>query len=116
MAWDDEHILMLVGFLIVLIVGLNIILVFNSISKISLTGAAIASSSGELCKSTSDGIMCGEKLYPNTPVTGLCPSGYVPICTNACKLESALTNKELSCGSGCTTICIPTSLAKRLSD
>jgi len=111
MALDEEHVWMLAGFFIVLVVGLNMIFVFGDIADISITGAVAANTN---CKLTSGGIMCGKTLYPNTPATGVCPSNYVPVCTNVCELNSALSGKSSACQTPCASVCIPVELAKKL--
>ncbi len=113
MAWDEDQILMLIGFGIVMIVGLNMVLAFGGMTHVDLTGAVV-SQQGLACGSTSDGIVCEKTLYPNTPTTGVCPLDSVPVCTNACKLDVAIYSRARDCSSTCTEICVPTNLVGKL--
>ena len=108
--WDDDNQIMLIGFVIVLIVGLNIVFAFNGISG-GIVGATTAINA---CTDVPDGIQCGKVLYVKTPVTGLCPKGTAPVCTNACELKSALDDKKTDCAANCRTICVPAALVGKL--
>mgnify|MGYP001201149049 CR=1 FL=1 len=113
MAWDEDQLLMLVGFGIVMVVGLNMVLAFGGFGHVSLTGATV-SQQGLACGSTSEGIVCEKTLYPNTPVTGVCPLDFVPVCTNACKLDVAIYSRARDCSNPCTEICVPKNLVEKL--
>lgn len=101
---DDDRSLTLIGFLIVLAVGLNIVFVFTQIAgnpQNVLTGFGAAQS----CVDIDDGsIGCGTTVFPSA--TSGCAPGTTPACTNSCELTRALTGGAKVCPDYCTPVCV----------
>jgi hypothetical protein len=111
MAIEEDSATMLIGFVIVLVVGLNVILFFGDISDLGgspLTGAAVAG-----CKDASNGIECGDQLFIATK-DGVCPSETIKVCTNNCELTRYYANDARICPTACIDVCAPSKIAKRL--
>jgi hypothetical protein len=111
MALEDDNKVMLIGFIIVLIVGINIIIFFGNIGSLGgniMTGAATFSG----CTNVADGIQCGTTTYASAEAG--CPNSYTETCTNDCELSRLYTKDNRVCPTACENICIPTELVKKL--
>lgn len=111
MAFEDDSKTMLIGFIIVLIVGLNMILFFGEMTGLggnALTGAAAIN-----CKDVANGVQCGSSTFV-LAAGGTCPYSMVAVCTNNCELARAYANDNRVCPTACTDICVTTDLAKKL--
>jgi len=112
MAIEEDSAIMLIGFAIVLIVGLNIALFFGDIAGLGgnnnvLTGAATIN-----CKDVSDGIKCGDTTFVSAE--NGCPYSTTKICTNNCQLARIYANDGRVCQTACTDVCVPTNIAEKL--
>jgi len=112
MAIEDHSAVMLIGFIIVLVIGLAAVLVFGNSQRSELTGAVISES---LCQSSDDGITCGDAFFP-VPENDSCAADLTLVCTNTCFLEAVLadTKKPTACPELCTNVCVPNELAGKL--
>jgi hypothetical protein len=110
MAIEEDGASMLIGFAIVLIVGLNIVFFFGNIvgSGSPLTGAAIAN-----CQETTEGIGCENQLFVSAH-NGICPEDTVKVCTNVCELARVYANDNRVCPTTCINVCVPTNIAEKL--
>ncbi len=109
---DEEHRWpAIVGIIIVVIVGLNIIFVFSDMLNIGRGSGLITSFSILECRNSAEGIICGEDVYPNADWTG-CPSGSTIVCTNSCEITRIKMNDDRVCPSYCTDFCVSPDLAE----
>jgi len=111
MAWEDDSKTMLIGFVIVLIVGINIILFFGDITNLggnALTGAATVN-----CIDTTSGISCNGNTFVLAH-DNICPYNTVKICTNNCELTRLYANDDRACPTACIDVCVPTNIAEKL--
>jgi len=102
---DNEKALLLLGFLIVLIVGLNILFAFGGFfgNNNILTGLA---ASGDLrCNDVGDSIRCGSTVYKSAEMG--CASGETSVCANTCEFERAFQKDGRVCPSYCKNVCVP---------
>jgi len=109
---DEDHMLILIGFAIVLVVGMNLALVFGDMFKLGggmgmISGFAVAE-----CKNTVGGVDCGGTTYEVKPQSESCSGDLIPICTNACELARAEANDERVCPTYCTEFCLPQDIAE----
>jgi len=109
---DEDKLLVLIGFGIVLVVALNLVMVFSDMFKLGsapLSGFAVAE-----CKNTVGGVSCGGTTYEIKPQSEACPEGDVPVCTNACELERARVGDDRVCPTYCTEFCLPIKVAEQV--
>jgi len=111
---DENGWVMFIGFLLVLIVGVNIILFFGDLFGLghggSITGFAAAS-----CKNTVGGVSCSDgSHFDLKPIGESCPSDLKQVCTNACKIEGAKAGDNRVCPEYCADFCLPDSIVKKL--
>ena len=111
MAFEDDSKTMLIGFVIVLIVGLNIILFFGDLS--SLGGNALTGAAAINCVDVSNGIDCGGNTFVLAQ-NGVCPYNTVKACTNDCELTRLYANDNRACQTACTDVCLPADIANKL--
>jgi hypothetical protein len=111
MAWEEDSRTMLIGFVIVLIVGINIILFFGEMTNLggnALTGAATVN-----CEDIAGGIQCGDTTF--VLASGrTCPYSTSVVCTNNCELSRLYANDNRVCPTVCTDVCLPTNIAEKL--
>lgn len=112
MAIEDDSAIMLIGFVIVLIVGLNIVFFFGDIfglggSSNALTGAATVS-----CKDVANGITCGTNTFVSAE--NGCPYSTTKVCTNNCELARVYANDNRICPTACQSVCLPMNIADKL--
>jgi hypothetical protein len=100
----SEEAIKLFGFLSVLIVGIGILLLFNTFEETNKISGGVVFGN-VVCKDVPEGINCGGTTYYLS--NGDCPQGYEKNCTNACLLENTLYNKNYSCKSSCRFVCLP---------
>lgn len=104
--------LVLVGFAIVIVVGLNLAMVFGDMFKLGgglqmISGFAVAE-----CQNTVGGVACSNGvMYEVKPQSQGCSDNQVPVCTNACELERANVGDDRICPSYCTEFCLPADIA-----
>lgn len=111
MAIEDDSKTMLIGFVIVLIVGLNMILFFGDITSLggnTLTGAATIN-----CEDVANGIDCNGNIFVLAQ-NGVCPYDTEKVCANNCELARLYANDNRACPTACTDICVTTEIAKKL--
>ena len=108
---EEDKMLMLIGFTIVIVVALNVALVFSDMFTLGgglqmISGFAVAE-----CQNTVGGIECGDNTFAVKSETG-CASDLVSVCTNACELERAQIKDDRICPSYCTDFCLPQTVAE----
>jgi len=113
---DENGWTMFIGFLIVLVVGVNIVLVFGDLFHIGgsnpITGFTTASTS---CKNIVGGISCSDgSQFELKPVSGDCAPDLTQVCTNACQIEKAKVGDNRVCPDYCADFCLPAAIAKKL--
>jgi hypothetical protein len=111
MAWEEDSRVMLIGFVIVLIVGINIILFFGEMTHLggnALTGAATVN-----CIDITGGIQCGDTTFISAS-GGTCPYDTTEICTNNCVLSRLYADDNRVCPTVCTDVCLPANIAEKL--
>jgi len=106
--------LILIGFAIVVVVGLNVAMVFGDMFSLGgglqmISGFAVAE-----CKNTMGGVACGDVTYEVKSQEAGCPDDLVPICTNACELEKAQVKDDRICPAYCTDFCLPIDVAENV--
>lgn len=108
---DEDSVVMLIGFVIVLIVGLNIVFFFGDITDFggsnALTGAATIT-----CKDIADGIKCGTNTFVSAE--NGCPYSTAKVCTNNCELARMYANDNRVCPTACENVCLPLDIAGKL--
>ena len=112
MALDDDRTITLIGFLIVLAVGINIIFFFGDTFGLGsnvFTGFATAPIG---CVDIDSGISCGSKFFASS--SSGCPAGSSAECTNPCELERAINGDNRVCPSACTSVCVTSDVAAAL--
>ena len=107
---EEDKMLMLIGFTIVVVVALNVALVFSDMFTLGgglqmISGFAVAE-----CKNTVGGVECGGNVFEVKQET--CASDLVSVCTNACELERAQIKDDRICPSYCTDFCLPITVAE----
>ena len=110
--WEKDNFVTLIGFLLVLAVGINIVLFFGdnlNVGNAPLTGFAATN-----CANTFEGVKCGSILFPLREQAGSCGGSETAICTNSCQIEKALSNDNRECPSECSLVCVPDALATKL--
>ena len=112
MAIEDDSAIMLIGFVIVLVVGLNIVFFFGDISGFGgssnvLTGAATVS-----CKDVAGGIKCGTTTFVSAE--NGCSYSSTKVCANNCQLSRLYANDNRICPTACTYVCVPMDIADKL--
>ncbi len=112
MAIEDDSAIMLIGFVIVLVVGLNMVFFFGDLtgfggSSNALTGAATVS-----CKDVADGIKCGTTTFASAE--NGCPYSTTKVCANNCQLSRLYANDNRICPTACTDVCVPMDIAEKL--
>jgi hypothetical protein len=114
MLEEEDGLTTLIGFVIVLIVGLNIVFFLSDISGFGgagtsnvITGAATVS-----CKDISEGIKCGDVVF--TLAKNGCQYNTVKVCTNKCQLARLYANDNRICPTACKSICVPSDIAQKL--
>ena len=109
---DDSTRAIMFGFVIVLVVGINIILIFGNLTnfggEMQITGFASAS-----CKNTIAGVKCGSTVY-EAKISG-CSKDLVSACTNACELSKIKAGDDRICPAYCTELCVPADVAKKIA-
>lgn len=111
---DDEKIMIVVGFLIVIVVALNVLLVFTNFFKLGSGLNVITGFATNECQNTVGGVNCGNIFYPIKPASASCTGGLVAVCTNACQIARAQTDSGNACPAYCTDICIPSLLSDKI--
>lgn len=104
--------LILVGFAIVVVVGLNLTLVFGDMFKLGGGMGMISGFATAECKNTVGGIDCGGTTYMVKPESESCENDLVPICTNSCELARAQAKDNRICPTYCTELCLPQDIAE----
>ena len=111
MAIEEDSAIMLIGFVIVLVVGLNIVFFFGDITGFggsnTLTGAATVT-----CKDIADGIKCGTTTFVSAE--NGCPYSSAKVCTNNCELARMYANDNRVCPTACENVCVPLDVADKL--
>lgn len=110
MVFEDENKVMLIGFVIVLIVGINIILFFGNVSGFG--GNTLAGATTFNCEDVANGIKCGNDVFAAT--SGSCPAGDVKICANSCTLAKIYTDNGRTCPTACEYICAPKEILEKI--
>ncbi len=110
MAFEDDGKVMLIGFVIVLIVGINVVLFFGNLTGFG--GGAITGAATVNCLDVIDGIQCGATTYASAEAG--CPDSYTNTCTNNCEMARLYANDNRVCPAACENICVPTALANKL--
>ncbi len=112
---DEEHKWpAVIGTIIIIIVGLNIIFAFNDMFSIGKGTGLITTYSVLDCRDSAEGIVCGDNIYPNADWTG-CPEGTVISCTNSCEITRIKMNDDRACPSYCTDFCVSQDLAELIN-
>ena len=111
---DEDRMLVIIGFAIVLVVALNILIVFGDMFKLGGGLQMISGFATAECKNAVGGISCDGTLYPVKPQSEGCTGDNIPICTNACELERAQNSDDRVCPSYCTEFCLPINLAAQI--
>ncbi|MEM4248657.1 MAG: hypothetical protein QXH80_05275 [Candidatus Nanoarchaeia archaeon] len=111
---DEDKWSVFIGFVIVLIVGVNIVLFFGDLFGIggsnAITGFAALS-----CQNTVGGVSCSDgSHFSLKPMTAGCASDLKQVCTNACEIERAKSGDDRTCPEYCADFCLPESVAKNL--
>jgi len=112
---DENKWVVFIGFLLVLIVGVNIVLFFGDLFHVgggnTITGFATALS----CQNTVGGVSCSDgSHFSLKPMTENCASDLKQVCTNSCKIEKAKIGNNEVCPEYCADFCLPESVAKKL--
>ncbi|MFH0868708.1 MAG: hypothetical protein V1839_00615, partial [archaeon] len=109
---DDERMLILLGFAIIIVVALNLALVFGDMFKLGGGVGMISGFASAECKNTVGGVDCGGVTYAVKPESEGCADDLIPICTNACELARAKANDGRICPTYCTEFCLPQDVAE----
>lgn len=111
--FDDDRTNTIIGFIIVLIVAVNILFVFGDIiGKGGIGNIFTGFASGTSCVDIDSGISCGSTIFIDA--SNGCPSGTSKACTNTCELERAINSDTRVCPSYCKDVCVTSDVKSAL--
>jgi hypothetical protein len=111
---EDHKMSAIIGMIIILVVGINLVLIFTDVFHIGQGVDFITGYTTLECINSAEGLKCGSMVYPYAELGG-CKEGTTSVCTTACEISGLMAKDDRVCPTYCTDFCLPNDMVDLLN-